>query len=296
MSRVDLHMHTKVSGDGEFTPLQIIERAKRQNMEIIAITDHDSVSANEECIRLGKEAGIKVIPGVELGVTMDCGVPLHVTAYGIDYKDPRFIEREKTLRDWHISIGSTIIEKAKNIGFIFDDEKVYAKGNDGVITSEMVGEAILEDKRNDNDPRMDPYRKGHEKSDNPGFNFYKDFYCLGKPCYIERGEQNLTLKECSELIHSTGGIMCLAHPGHNIKHDLKLLEEIASYNLQGIEAYSSYHNQDDIDFFLQEAKRLNLIVTVGSDFHGKVKPAIEMGSIACDEEKIKEGLRKYNLI
>jgi len=296
MSRVDLHMHTKVSGDGEFTPLQMIERAKRQNMEIIAITDHDAVSANRECIELGEKAGIKVIPGVELCANMDCGIPLHITAYGIDYNDLRYIEREKEIRDFHLGIGATIIQKAKDIGFMFDDEKVYAKGNDGIITSEMVGEAILEDPRNDNDPRMDPYREGHEKSDNPGFNFYKDFYCLGKPCFIQRGEHNLSLKQCSELIHSTGGIMCLAHPGHNIKHDLKLLEEINSYGLQGIEAYSSYHNEDDTKFFLEQAQRLNLIVTVGSDFHGKVKPAIEMGSIACDEEKIKEGLRKYNLI
>ena len=293
MSYIDLHMHSIKSNDGEFTAKQLVERAHRLNIKYMTISDHDGVSSNEEGLYYAKQYGITFIPGCEISAVTDDGTAIHVLGLNIDYRDYRFIERENKIKEICRQNSHTFMDAALNHGFIFNKEEVLVKANDGVVTEEMIGETIINDHRNNNDERLMEYRKGGSKSDNPGFNFYKEFYGQGKPCYVELPNVNLSLKETSKLIHSTGGIMVLAHPAYNIKRDIDKLMNIYSYGLDGIEVYSSYHNKDDIEFYLEQTNKLNLIKTVGSDFHGKCKPVIEMGSVNCDEEDILNGLRKY---
>lgn len=297
MSYIDLHMHSIVSNDGQYTSKELVERAHRLGIKIMAIADHDSISAIDEGLKCAKEYGIKLIPAIEISSEMNDGTPLHILGLNINHKDPRFIEREKTIRSICQKSANDFMNAALNVGFKFDKQAALAKANDGVVTEEMIAETILADHRNDDDPRLFEYRAGGIKSDNPGFNFYKEFY--GKkdcPCYVKLPNANMNIKDVSELIHSTGGKMVLAHPAYNIQRDIDKLNEISTYGLDGIEVYSSYHNEEDIKFYEQHASRLNIIKTVGSDFHGKCKPAIEMGSVYCNEEEIIEGLRKITLI
>ena len=292
MSTIDLHIHSIKSNDGEFTSKQLLERAHRLNMRMITISDHDGVSAIDEGLYYADKYGIKLIPGCEISARTDDGTDIHVLGLNINHRDKRFIERENKIKEICRKNSDTFMNAALNYGFKFDKEVVLNKANDGVVTEEMIGETIINDSRNDNDERLLEYRKGGSKADNPGFNFYKEFYGQGKPCYVTLPDVCLSLKETSELIHSTGGIMVLAHPAYNIKRDLSKLEQIYSYGLDGIEVYSSYHSKEDIEFYFEQTKRLDLIRTVGSDFHGKCKPAIEMGSVDCDENEIIENLRK----
>ena len=83
---IDLHIHTNISADGTYSPAEIIEIAKSQNMDMIAIADHNSVRAVKDAIRLGNEKGICVIPGIEIDCVFD-GVNFHLTGYGIDVND-----------------------------------------------------------------------------------------------------------------------------------------------------------------------------------------------------------------
>lgn len=297
MSYIDLHMHSIVSNDGQFTSKELVERANRLGIKVMAIADHDSVSAIDEGLKYAKEYNIKLIPAIEISSEMNDGTPLHILGLNINYNDSRFIEREKTIKTICQKFADDFMNAALNVGFKFDKQAALARANNGVVTEEMIGETILADHRNDNDPRLLDYRDGGVKSDNPGFNFYKEFYgkrdCL---CYVKLPNVNMNIKDVSELIHSTGGKMILAHPAYNIQRDIDKLNEIYSYGLDGIETYSSYHSCEDTMFYEQQASRLGIIKTVGSDFHGKCKPAIEMGSVYCNEEEIIEGLRKITLI
>ena len=292
-SIIDLHMHSIVSGDGEFTPLQLVERAKKVGLKYMAIADHDCVSSISDGLKYAKDNGIVLIPAIEISSVMNDGTDLHILGYNIDYNNQKFIDREKRISDIYLNCTDDLINSCLKAGFKFEKENVLKKSINGYVTEEMIGETILEDSRNDEDPRLLDYRNNGPKTDNPGFNFYKQFCCQGQECYTPLPDVNMNIKDVSELIHSTGGFMVLAHPGHNIKQSLDKLEEIYSYGLDGIEVFSSYHNKEDIDFYNKQADRLNLIKTVGSDFHGRCKPAIEMGSIDCNEEEVLLGLRKF---
>lgn len=296
MSYIDLHMHSIASSDGEFTGKQLLQRAQRLGMKIISLCDHDSINSLDEALYYAKEYGITLLPGIEISSCMNDGTNLHIVGYNINYKDKRFIDRQEYVRKICQDSANGFMDAALNAGFKFNKEDALAKANDGVVTEEMIGETILADKRNDDDPRLFEYRQGRSKSDNPGFNFYKEFCCQGGICYLPLPNLLMNVKDASKLIHETGGKMVLAHPAHNIKHDINKLDEIYSYGLDGIEVYSSYHNEDDTKFYEAQAERLNVIKTVGSDFHGRCKPSIEMGSIYCNEDEIIDGLRKISLV
>lgn len=292
-SYIDLHMHSVVSGDGEFSAKQLVERAKKVGLKYMAISDHDCVSSIADGLKYAKQEGIVLIPAVEICTEMNDGTELHVLGYNIDFNDFRFIEREKKVSNIFLNCTDDLIKTCLNAGFKFEKENVLKKSINGYVTEEMIGETILEDSRNDDDPRLLDYRNNGPKSDNPGFNFYKQFCCQGQECYTPLPDINMNIKDVSELIHSTNGFMVLAHPAHNIKKDLSKLEEIYSYGLDGIEVFSSYHTKEDIEFYNAQADRLNFIKTVGSDFHGRCKPSIEMGSIDCNEDEILKGLKKF---
>lgn len=102
----------------------------------------------------------------------------------------------------------------------------------------------------------------------------------------------MSLSDAIDLIHAAGGIAVLAHPGNNVKEDEELLHNIVQTGIVGIEVYSSYHSPEQIEFYSRQSEEYGLIKTLGSDFHGKTKPSIKLGSVACQnsEEKIYQAL------
>ncbi len=289
--KIDLHIHTNKSADGQLTARQIIERAKKLDMDIIAISDHDSVSALSEGVKWAKEYEIGFVPATEISAVMDDGTLLHILGFNIDYHDHRFISREKEVKKRLRSFGEILMQKAWDFGFMFDRDKVLAAANEGIVEPESIGEIVLQDSRNNQDERLKEFRIGGRLADNPYFNFYREFYAQGKPCYTDE-DFSLPIKEAAELIHSCGGVMVLAHPCHNIGYDEGKLKEIISYGLDGVEVYSTYHNQKAIDYYYRKAKEYNLLMSVGSDFHGHNKPAIEIGSVKFDNDEVSKLLEK----
>ena len=93
----------------------------------------------------------------------------------------------------------------------------------------------------------------------------------------------MALEDAIQIIHQAGGICVVAHPGNNFKGKDDILKEILNMQVEGIEAYSSYHSSEQTQFYLQLAKDYHKICTAGSDFHGKTKPSIQMGSVSPKE-------------
>jgi predicted metal-dependent phosphoesterase TrpH len=92
------------------------------------------------------------------------------------------------------------------------------------------------------------------------------------------------MKEAIEIIKNSGGIAVLAHPGQNLKNREFLLPSIIRLGIEGIEAYSSYHNHKVCDYYRQKAEENRLLISGGSDFHGKTKPSIHMGQFGLDRD------------
>lgn len=159
----------------------------------------------------------------------------------------------------------------------------------------MFAEILLNDPQYNEHELLRPYRSGGSRSDNPYVNFYWDYYSQGKPCYTEI--KYPTLEEVLKMIAESGGVSVLAHPGNNLRGDFEILEEMIEAGIQGVEAFSSYHDRETAEYFLRKAREHNLLVTCGSDYHGKTKPSIKIGETGCtinpldiQEELARRGL------
>lgn len=284
-STLDLHMHSNISNDGEFSPKQLMKMCSEAGLKIAALADHNSTRGVEEAIESGREYGMKVVPAVELDCTHG-DYNLHILGYNIDYKEEIFKKLEEDILKQELEAGNRRMELVKKEGFFFDEEKVRALSPDGTITGEMIAEVILDDERNKNNPLILPYIQGGNRSDNPYVNFYWDWCSKGKPAYVEI--KYITSKEAVEIIHKAGGKAVLAHPNNNIGMNEAVFKSILDEGVEGVEAYSSYHSQEAINFYVEMAEKYNVTATLGSDFHGKTKPAIKLGKMSCDEKNIEK--------
>lgn len=276
MKNIDLHMHSNISNDGDFSPAELMKMCSKAGIKTAALADHNSVRGVAEAIKEGEKFGVKVIPAIEIDCTYK-EYNLHVLGYNIDYNNKIFEKIEKNVFEQELKAGDKRMALVKKAGIFFDEEKVRKLSYDGTITGEMIGEAAIEDERNKENPLITLYLEGGIRSNNPYVNFYWDWCSKGKPAYVPI--KYITLKEAIDIIHKTGGKAVLAHPNNNIGMNEEIFKEIATEGIEGVEVFSSYHSKENAEFFLKMAEKYNVSVTCGSDFHGKTKPAIKLGKM-----------------
>lgn len=292
---IDLHMHSLYSDDGEFSATELVEKCHKAGIKIMAIADHNSVKVNKEAQDKANEIGVCYIPAIEIDCTYK-GINLHVVGYGIDYINPIFTEIEDNVLKQELACSMEKLKLTNEMGFDLTKDQLNALSDNGVYTGEMFGEALLEDPRYENHELLKPYRSGGARSDNPFVNFYWDFYAQGKPCYTEIIFP--TLKEAVKIINDNGGVAVLAHPGNNLKGQFEVFEDMVQEGIQGVEAFSNYHDKETVEYFLSKGREMDLLVTCGSDYHGKTKPSIELGETRCTigQKDIEDQLKAYKLI
>lgn len=280
MPKVDLHIHSHFSGDGELPPLEIVRRCQSLGMELIAITDHNSVRGVPQAMAAAK--GIRVIPGVELDCTYG-GKNFHLLGYGIDNTCKDFmtveqdiIKQEKEAAEKKIRLFT----EATGIPLEIQDVLDAAAG--GVVTGELIAQILLSREDAQRHSELRPYLPGGMKSDMPNVRFYWDFFAQGRPAYVPI--QVLSLPDAVSLVHSTGGLAVLAHPGQNIAGDDTLLRDIISERIDGLEVFCSYYSAEESRHFMGIAREYGLLATCGSDFHGKHKPNIPLGGHGAPQE------------
>lgn len=279
---IDLHMHSRYSDDGEYTVEELMVRARKNGVEIISITDHNSVKANFEASVLAERVGLDYIPGIEIDCTFE-GYEFHLLGYGINYKDERYIQLENFNLKQERKASLIRVNKFEQLsGLRIDVDALLASNNTGIITGEMIAEQCLLNESFNNCELLDPYRAGGSRSDAPFVNFYWDFFSQGKIAYAPMNYP--TLKDMVELIKDTGGIPILAHPSKPFKNNPEIIYAMLENGVRGLEVFSSYHSEDEILSYLKIVKDTSCYVTCGSDFHGKTKPNIELGQSHASEK------------
>lgn len=275
MSNVDLHMHSAHSDDGQFTVLELVKMAEEANLVFASIADHDSVAAPRELAQYQSFTKVKWLSGVELSVRHE-QTDLHLLAYGFDLKDPWFDQHSQRIKASEEAATDERIEKINHhfrINLTKPELEILAKGK--LITGEVIAEAILHHSEYATHPQLKAYFPKGSRSKAPLVNFYWDVLAQGKVAYVPT---NLTpYREAIEAIHKAGGLAVIAHPGQTIKENTKLLAELSHLGCDGIECYSSYHSDIQNAYFVEYAVKRKLLVTCGSDFHGKTKPQIKLG-------------------
>lgn len=291
MSYIDLHMHSNYSDDGEFSPQKIAELCLEKGVKYFAIADHNSTKGVAEAKEYCDDKDITIIPAIELDCTID-GVNLHLLGYNVDYKSDDFERIEENIIAQEQVASKERMRLVRELGINFEDSVIDGLSKNGVVNGEMIAEAAMLFDKNKENKLLKPYYEGGLRSDNPYVNFYWDYCSQGKPAYAE--VKFISLQEAIKVVEDNGGVPVLAHPGNNVKENKDLLEKIIKDGVKGLEVYSSYHNEKQTAFYKDFAINNNLIMTCGSDFHGKTKPSISIGGIGCEdnEEKIINELSK----
>lgn len=282
MSYIDLHMHSFYSDDGEFSPKELVDLCVGKGIKYFSIADHNSVKGIKEAKEYCKDKEINIIPAVELDCTID-GVNLHVLGYGIDYNNDIFDKIEDDIIKQEQGASKKRMKLIRELGIDFSDEVIKKLSKNGVVNGEMIAEAAMEFDKDKNNLLLQPYYENGTRSDNPYVNFYWDYCAQGKPAYAE--VKYISLEKAIEVIKTSGGIPVLAHPGNNVKEKHSLLESIRVSGIEGIEVYSSYHSKEKVEYYKEYAMKHKLILTCGSDFHGKTKPSIAIGSTDCENKE-----------
>lgn len=292
MSYIDLHMHSYYSDDGEFEPKQLIDLCLEKNIKYFSIADHNSVRGIKEAKEYCVGKNINIIPAIELDCTFN-EINLHVLGYGIDYDKTVFYDIEDNIIKQEQFASKKRMKLVKELGIDFSDEVINLLSRNGVVNGEMIAEAAMKFDKNHENPLLMPYYENGSRSDNPYVNFYWDYCAQGKAAYAE--VSFISLQEAINIIEESGGIPILAHPGNNIKENINLLEQIISCGIKGIEVYSSYHSKEQVEFYKKFSLKHKLLLTCGSDFHGKTKPSIVIGGTDCEgiEDKIISQLKCY---
>ncbi len=287
--RIDLHIHSDRSSDGDYSPEHIVNLAKRANFRAISISDHDTVDAYPETIKHGEEQVVEIIPSIEL-TTLFEGREFHLLCPFIDWESEILRDLVLEVAERRRQEARDRVEKLQNLGFDISWEEVLLASDPFPPLGVTIARLILNKAEKNKTPGFSPYLEGEQKQFAP-YHFYKDYFMEGKPASVPR--RNVDLLDVLEKIISAGGVPVVAHPGAYFqstkKEDLIQLKESG---LKGLEVYSSYHDSGQKSLYKSMAEELDLVPTAGSDFHGSIKPHIQFGELGEGGYWMVEELRK----
>ena len=256
MKYADLHVHTNHS-DGTYTPAQLVKESIVRGISALAIVDHDTTQAIQEAKACAQGEDLEIIPGVELTAQYE-SQEIHILGYFLDDQNKELLEKLKLVQLNRIERVYKIIENLEDLGLKLNSETVFSISGKATVGRMHIARALVKD--------------GLVGSTAEAFRKY-----IGdkSPAYVLGFR--LSVSEAIKLIKNSGGVAVLAHP--YLLHNDALIAEFVSAGLEGIEVYYPEHSAGMVNFYLDLAKKLNLLVTGGTDFHGSAKPQVKLGMI-----------------
>lgn len=273
----DLHMHTNHS-DGTLNPTELARLAKAQQVDAVALTDHDTVTGIGELVAETNRLGLEAIVGVELSANFRPGT-LHILGYGFDTEGP-IKDKLSGFQKAREERNPRILEKLKGLGMpmTLAQVKEISKAQDQVGRPHIAQTMM---------------RLGYVASYEEAF---ERFLTKGAPAYVPKATWGA--QECIDMIHESGGAAVIAHPIQMKLQGLELqsrIGELVEMGLDGLEVVHPDHGPQDQRLFQSLAEQFGLLTTGGSDFHGDHKPGIQLGQGRPPYvflEKLRERIRK----
>ncbi len=271
----DLHIHTNFS-DGSFSPKEVMARAKEENLQCIAIADHDNVDATPLLFELQRDYDIEVVPAVEM-TAQEGDRELHILGYLIDWQSKKLKEKLRQTCEGRKERIYRMTEKLNACGVKANAGEIIKFAKISAVSRLHVARYLVEN--------------GFVDSLKTVFSKYIGD---GKPCYESRFR--FSSKEVVEIIKESGGIAVVAHPG--LDSVAELLPDLIKNGIDGIEVFHSDHNKQTTEVILNFAQKHNLLITGGSDCHGRYKREVLIGKIKLPYEyveKLKEWKKKKDI-
>jgi predicted metal-dependent phosphoesterase TrpH len=252
---IDLHVHTTAS-DGIFTPKEVAENVITAGLTAVAITDHDAIDGYVEVAQYLDGSGIEAISGVELSCYYN-DADVHILGYFIDHTNPEFVKKIQVLRQDRYERGEEMVSKLNDIGINLSMDTVKTIAGNSAVGRPHVADALLKEE----------FVQTYDEA----FARYLGYHA---PAYVPK--KVLSPEHGIDLLHLTGGVAILAHPG-TLKHD-EFIPDLVEMGLDGIEAYHSQHSKPAIQKYKTLAKKHGIAYSGGSDCHGPRKGRVLLGS------------------
>jgi len=259
LRKIDLHTHSTAS-DGTLSPAELVVSAKARGIVALSITDHDTFEGVSEALEAGQREGVRVVSGVELSVDHRDG-SIHLLGYGFDHCNKALIRAVEYLIESRNERNLGMIKRLSELGFSITLEDVRELSKRGALGRAHLAQWL--------------YISRQVGSIDEAFD---KLIGKGKPAYLDR--KRLDLSDACSLIHAAGGVTVWAHPGlhkGNLSHKLNQLQDWKRMGLDGLESDYSGHSIVLRDMLRLKAKDIGMIFTGGSDFHGDIRPSVQLG-------------------
>ena len=257
---VDLHTHSTAS-DGDLTPGEVVSLAKKNGIDILALTDHDTIDGLCEAEEKSRELDIEFIPGMEISAKSD--EELHIIGYYVEKDIPAFLEAIGLLVKYRNDREKITIDylNSKGIDITAEEVKQATRGN--IIGRPHMAAVMID--------------KGYVATKREAFERY-----IGSEEYMKIERPKVTVEEGIDIIKKGRGVPVLAHP-HSLNQSYRELDStllaLKNIGLKGMECYYNNYDKYDIVNYLTLAKKHGLVPVGGSDYHGpNSKPGVMIGS------------------
>lgn len=260
MKFIDLHTHSTAS-DGTYTPAELVAYAAQKQLAAIALTDHDTLDGVKEALDAGERHNIRVISGAEFSTVYE-HISLHIVGLFLPYDPAEIRGRLEYMKNARRARNDKMLANLREEGINISMDELKAAFPKRVISRAHIAQLMQQ--------------KGYVGSKNEAFDRY-----IGDRCraYVEK--ESLTPQETIGLIKAAGGVSVWAHPllcklsDKNLRKMTGILKE---YGLDAIEAYYPSHTASDTKYIKTIAAQYALKLSGGSDFHGSMKPGLDLGT------------------
>jgi predicted metal-dependent phosphoesterase TrpH len=259
---VDLHCHSSAS-DGLLPPAEVARRAAGNGVDLLSLSDHDTLSGLESARSTALEAGIRFVNGVEISIEWG-GLQVHILGYNFDADDPALNAGLAAIRGGRVARARRMSDALEAIGIdgCFDGAMRYAENPNLISRSHfaryLVEIGVCRDVRS----------------------VFESYIVPGRPGYVEH--RWATLAESVGWITGAGGIAAVAHPGRykfSRAEMRQLLEDFKACGGRAIEVISGSHSADNVSVFGRYAREFDFLASCGSDFHGPGESYIDIGQV-----------------
>lgn len=252
----DLHLHTFFS-DGTYSPQELVAAARRHGFAAVALTDHDTVEGCAPTAEACAEVGIEFIPGTELTAEQD-GHEIHILGYLLDTNDQNLLAEIGKFQAVRQNRIREMVSRLNQLNVPLRAEQVFELANCRAPGRPHVARALVESR----------YCVDLDEA-------FERFLKKNRPAWVPKFK--MSAEDAISLIHQSGGVAVMAHPGLNRTDEV--IPAMVDAGLDGIECFHTKHSAATAEHYLQIAARFKLLITGGSDCHGASKGKPVMGGV-----------------
>lgn len=257
----DLQSHS-IYSDGELSPAEVVAYAARAGVQLLALTDHDSVDGVAEAAVAAEQHDLRLVPAVEISVLDPAGADLHMCAYGVDITNSGLLQQLQRSRADRQARAQRMTDKLEELGWAVDHTQLQERiATGGTVGRPHIAAAVVTHPGNS-------ARLAAEGLTEPSA-FLVAYLIEGKPAFSDRIAP--TVAEAVNLVHGAGGVAVWAHPFWDIPDHagvLQTLDRFVAAGIDGVEAFYVTHTREQTELLVQRCAELGLLTTGSTDFHG----------------------------